>query len=846
MLLPMKQIVALVVLLAFAVAAPLQEVEVVGVDPVLGALARVALPFGVGDEPGDLEAARKAVLETGYFKDAKLRIENNKLIVELVANPPIAEVTVDSAAQQPKAILRFLENEYAIGPGATYNPVKLAEATAAISAAYREGLFPFAPKVTFSATETDKGMKIAIKIDESPEVSKIEVGPSSYVPRDRLLALAELIPENGRFSAERYQTVLEEIRRLYEGAGYRGSGVDLAATILEGGTLKLTLQELKISEIIAPGFELADLGVKAGDPFNVDKLIDGINVISRKMSRVVNFRPELVGPGAVRITLEAGAERYGVIKEVKLEGASVIPNDKLIASLKLRPGDEYNPNIAAEDFSRLVRIYGESGYAVLSQPEFTFKDGVYQQRVREVKIAGYIIEPSGLRTQPEVILRELPKVGSVLSGPALLAGISRILQAGVLAEPPRREFLPGKAPDEVIVKLTVKENRFINLLPTISWSSIEGWSGVFSIKDTNLWGLAHTAGLEVSFGQNDAHDNFSFGASYTVPWLYIDFADFMDVRTNVALEIYSRPRPNNDLKDTSDQKTGWQYSERRTGISFSIGRPLSVDLPNLRFTLALGYESVVPKLEVYDPTVVDDANSNLPVNDPNRYKCKVGDPTTCTGTVTKTLPEALALLGVPYETLQVKLGTTYSSLDNPRFPTQGYAASAELGYGLSLPQGQPLTQFVPLSATGKAFFRLDEEARQAFAIRLSAGQIFGEPPASQRFSIGGNGTELNTLRGYDNNFKSGVTLLSSSVEYRYDFRLSPQGGTNIYGFVFGDLAGTWGVLGNMVPALYGGIGFGVQVELDLLGFLLPPFRFEYGFSPQNPSGILHFRLGATF
>lgn len=80
----MKRALALVfVVVSLALAAPIQDLEIRGGDPVLQALARIALPFGVGDEPGDLEAARKAVLDSGFFREVKVSLEGNKLVVEL-------------------------------------------------------------------------------------------------------------------------------------------------------------------------------------------------------------------------------------------------------------------------------------------------------------------------------------------------------------------------------------------------------------------------------------------------------------------------------------------------------------------------------------------------------------------------------------------------------------------------------------------------------------------------------------------------------------------------------------------------------------------------------------------
>jgi outer membrane protein insertion porin family len=87
----MKRLFALVFLGLLALAAPIREVAVEGGDPVLQALARAALPFGVGDEPGDLEEARKAILATGYFQQVEVRLEGDVLWVRLTPYPPSAK-----------------------------------------------------------------------------------------------------------------------------------------------------------------------------------------------------------------------------------------------------------------------------------------------------------------------------------------------------------------------------------------------------------------------------------------------------------------------------------------------------------------------------------------------------------------------------------------------------------------------------------------------------------------------------------------------------------------------------------------------------------------------------------
>jgi len=43
-----------------------------------------------------------------------------------------------------------------------------------------------------------------------------------------------------------------------------------------------------------------------------------------------------------------------------------------------------------------------------------------------------------------------------------------------------------------------------------------------------------------------------------------------------------------------------------------------------------------------------------------------------------------------------------------------------------------------------------------------------------------------------------------------------------------------------------GAGIGVQLDLDVFGALLPSLRLDYAFSPESPTGRIHFRIGPMF
>ncbi|GGM91149.1 outer membrane protein assembly factor [Thermus composti] len=821
----MKRLFALGLFALLALAAPLREIVVEGADPVLQALAQAALPFGVGDEPGDLEEARKAILATGYFREVQLSLEGDVLKMVLVPYPPIAEVKVEAKAFPEERLLSFLEENFAIGKEATYNPLRAQEAAQALAQAYRQNGFPFAPQVEVEAKEVGGQMRLTFRVQESPEVKEVRLLGASLLPEAELLKLLE--PLKGPFDFAKYQEALRAIARRYEEAGYRFSGPNPEASALEGGVLTVRVRELKVVRVEGEDLPLEDFPLKPGDYLNYNALLEGIQALSKRLSRIVNFTLVPEGEGVV-VRLEAGPEG-GTIERVDLSGNTAFPTETLLSLLRLKPGEVYTPALAQEDAQRLARYYQERGYEV-ADIRYGFQDGVYRLEVVELKVAGYRLAWEGPhRTQEEVVLRELPKPGSLFNVQALRRGIANLLSTGLLAEPPRVSLAPGENPDEVYVVLSLKEARTGLFQPAIGWSSLEGWSGTLSFKEINLFGLAHQVSADLAFIQNDARDNLSFSLGYAIPWLYLDLGDLKEVRTQVSFSAYTVPVGNNILYDgTTD--TGWQYTERRTGLTLSVARPFSRELPNLRVSFGLSAQRLRYALEVYDsgapcdPAITDTTNP--------RY---------CDGTGYKNPSLAQSLLPTPAWNLRLDTGLGYLQVDNPRFRTEGYELSLNTGLGVSFPDTGGRQAYVPLVATGKAYFGLDAEKRQALALRLSTGTLLGAPPTSERFYLSGSGAEAFLLRGYDDRKYGGLFFATGSAEYRYNFNLSPQGGTNLYGILFTDLG-----LADNTGGLKWGAGVGLQLDLDVFGVLLPSLRLDYAFSPEKPTGILHFRIGPMF
>jgi len=809
-----RLLLALTLVLLPAFAASIQKIEVVGADPVLATLAEIALPVREGDplEKVDPAAIRRAVLATGYFQDVQVRLKDGTLQVAVVPNPPVAEVVIDAKAFPPEKIAAVLARELALEAGTTFNPQKAEEGQSRIQTLYRQQGFPFRPEVELSVEKKGDGVHLHYRVKETAPVTRVEVKGATLVDPEAIRQAFRPLVEKKTFDWALFLAGVQRVAELYAEKGFRGSGVDPQTTRLTDGVLAVTVRELKVVKVEPDG--LPRVPLKVGSPFNYDRLVEQVAELTRELGREVKFEVYPEGGYGVRVVFRLGERRYGVIRKIRIEGATAFSEGELRNLLVQRPGDPFSPQLARADFERILAHYRKAGYLLLQKPDFTFSNGVYTLHLHEVRIAGYRLHwQGGHRTQDFVILRELPKPGSLFSVPALREGIGKLLRLGLLAEPPAANPVPANRPDRVWVELTLKEAKTVVIAPAVAWSSQSGWSGQVTLSDKNLWGRAHDAGLNLAFVENDAGDNLSLTLHYNIPWLYLDFADLKETPTSVGFSISSIPYGNFKLLDANGKETGWEYTERRTGLSLSAGRPLG---ERWRIDAGLEAQWVSTLLETRNPP----ANPTVPE------------------------PTARSLLPAPYANGLIAGTLTYSDADDPTYPTTGRVAALHLGYGLVFPTGAPNQSFAPAWVSYKTYAAEDPDRRSVFAVRVAAGALLGAPPESRYFTLGGSEPELAMLRGYQPREFSGTRLLSGSLEYRYDFHLASAVTRTVIGIAFVDFGSVWNPGDD--PVFHAGWGIGVQLNLGYGAVQFPAIRFDYGFSPLHPDGVLHFRIGPVF
>ena len=852
------------------------EVRVEGTDTYADIVRTlVSARPGTPAERIDLEAERNRVYGLGTFASVTVSLLDEEagpvLLVRVEENREIGEVEFVGVASLSSGVLReLLAREHLLAPGRVFNSGRADEAARTIADVYRREGFPFRPNVTL---ETEPAPELAARgqraplrvrylIDESAPLEEVAFGPSDVFGEEELREVFALVADLDAFDLTTYRAAVRQLGVRYDKLGYRQSGVDLDATSLRGGVLDVRLRELRIASIDTTplGIDADELTLKAGDLFDYDALLADVRRLAEGRSGDVRLVPLIGASGGVRVTFELGPpETAGEIEAIRIEGNTVLSDARLEDLLTLRTGDTFTSTLAEEDFRRIASAYADAGYAIASRADYNWLDGTYVQRVTEFRIGEYALSwRSGTPdTEPFVVLRELPEVGSVLSLRTLDDSLRRILRGGAVRPVDRQvRALDGGEADEVIVEIVLEPAQTGLFQPAASYSTLDGFSASLSVSEANLWGRAHSIEAEVDARSSDIGFLLGGNVRYSVPWLYLDYGDLRDVPTSLSLSLFSNVRTNEPLTDGGTTRIAFpgssggednlvaigEYTRRDTGFSLGGGRRLAEGLD-----LRLNARASLSDITVEPPSSVCSVGSDGNVE--NAGRCS--------------LPYDQALGYAPLAGASGFLGGSlaYDARDDADFPRAGIAASGSIGLGV----GNDFTRdgaragyaYLPVELGVKSYVTVKEislgevqDDNHVLAARLNAGHQFGGSyPASHYFQVGQSPNEATQIRGYrQGDFDLSRSYATASFEYRYDFELTTVATQTIIGVVFADLAWVSGVPGYepYTAPLFGSAGVGVQINLGFSGVALPALRFDYGFSERNPTGVFSFRIGSVF
>uniref|UniRef100_UPI004048A742 BamA/TamA family outer membrane protein n=1 Tax=Cyanobium sp. TaxID=2164130 RepID=UPI004048A742 len=560
------------------------------------------------------------------------------------------------------------------------------------------------------------------------------------------------------------------------------------------------------------------------------------------------------GPLGVRVVVTVVANP--VLKSVSVDlGKAKLPPQVIKDTFAPDYGKTLNLNTLQLRMQELQKWYADQGYSLarVTGPSRVTPNGDVQLQVREGTVADVEVQfinkegsttndkgqPIKGKTKPYVVTREISlKAGSVFNRRTLESDIKRLYDTGLFGDVKVTLKPVAGEPGRVVVVLGIVEQSSGSISGGLGYSQSQGVFGQIQLQDSNLTGRAWNLSTNISYGQYGGLGDITF----VNPWIKGNkYRTSMRTRVFFSREVpqifqsqdngYFSTLVNNNI----NENTGNQASIQRIGANVQFVRPLNGGDPFKKapwnVILSFGGQKVTPM--DYSGSIAGAAAIS---GDPNSKICLAYSPDQSNCATENQL-------------LSFRVGTTYSTLNDPRNPTKGNFFTVGTEQFVSVGENSPtfnrlrasFTHYIPVNWI-KLFKGCRPKAgetpdcKQALAFQASAGTMVGDVPPYEAFCIGGG----NSVRGYyDCDLGVGKSMAEATIEYRFPlFKI-------ISGELFFDAGTTFGsqasIQGNP-GGLLGKPGDGYSVGTGLIvNTPVGPLRLEI--ATQDFTSNYRFNLG---
>jgi outer membrane protein insertion porin family len=494
-----------------------RDIRVEGIQRTEAGTVFSYLPVRVGETFTDEKAAAaiKALYATGFFKDVRIEVEGDVLVVLVEERPAIASVEFSGNKEFEKDLLAKALKEIGVGESRILDKALVDRAEQELKRQYlSHGLYGVQITTTVTPIERNR-VTINFTIDEG-EVARIRqiniVGNKDFSDSQLRAQMKQTTPgwftwfsKADQYSRQKLSGDVETLKSFYLNRGY----------------LEMQVESTQVS--ITPDKKdiYITININEGDKFTVS--------------------------------------------DVKLEGQAFGREEELKSLVELKKGDVYSGEKLQESIKKISERMGNFGYAfanVNANPEidrekkevaFTILlDPGKRVYVRQINLAG------NNRTRDEVIRRELRQFeSSWYDGEKIRLSRDRVDRLGYFTEVNiDTPEVPGTT-DQVDLNLAVVEKPTGNISLGAGFSSSEKLTLSAGIKQDNLFGSGQSLSLDV----NTSKLNRVVSIAQTNPY-------FTDDGVSRSYEIYHRTsRP--PLTSTGN------YSVKTTGGNVRFGVPFT-------------------------------------------------------------------------------------------------------------------------------------------------------------------------------------------------------------------------------------------------------------------------------
>jgi len=436
------------------------------------------LPVKVGEVLTESKAqqALRALFATGFFKDVRLEVDNDVLVVLVEERPAIAQVDFAGLSEFQPDVLKRVLRDMGLAEGRIFDRSVLDSAEQELKRQYlSRGKYAAQVQTTVTPLERNRvAVSFAVTEGDVALIRGINIVGASAFPEKALLDLFVLrtpgwltwYTKHDQYSRQRLSADLETLRSFYLDQGYLD--------------------------------------------FNVESTQVSITPDRKDIYITVNV---------------AEGERY-TVSDVQLAGQLLAPREELEKLLQIKPGDVFSRQKLTESTKAISDRLGNDGYAFANAnavPQvdkakrsvaFTILvDPGRRVYVRRINVVGNV------KTRDEVIRREMRQIeGAYFDASKIQLSRRRIDRTQFFKEVNVETQPVEGSPDQVDVTYTVEERPTGALLLGAGFSSVDKVIVSASITQPNVFGSGKYLSLEVNSGTV----NKVYALSYVDPYYTVD------------------------------------------------------------------------------------------------------------------------------------------------------------------------------------------------------------------------------------------------------------------------------------------------------------------------------------
>jgi outer membrane protein insertion porin family len=401
-------------------------------------------------------------------------------------------------------------------------------------------------------------------------------------------------------------------------------------------------------------------------------------------------------------------EENAIIGEVAIKGATKVDRDFLTDAMECKVGSVFNSKLLTQDIQHVNEALAKKGYLFSKVSDAYVQDQGSKINIEITEGVLSEIRIEGLRkTKEKVVRRELSvKPGEIYNNRKIVRDLQRIYNLGFFEEV-KREHLPGKTPEEVVLVIQVVEQKTGRAGVGAGYSSLNGLVGFVNLSQNNFKGEGKRVYLKTEFGGVQTYE-----VGYFDPW-------FRDRPQSFGIDVYNTKYTRNLY---SSGNTLNEYDEERKGGSLTLGKRIRRDVD-----LSFRFRDEDVKLTPTDSTVP------LPA-------------------------------GVQNGRLQTFAAILDKDTRDNRFrPTTGVHDSFWVETTGGILKGK--NQYTKYMLALRRYFAVSKNRKTVFAIQGVGGQTTigeGFVPVYDMFSVGGS----DTVRGYEEREFLGTKVFYANFELR--------------------------------------------------------------------------------